>query len=56
MFMLDFQHSEKLVEMALGEFGIHRKPDLSPLLCGSDDSAFRVGCHLLWCGHVPSLI
>jgi hypothetical protein len=29
---------------------------LSALFNWSNDSALRVGCHLLWCGHVPSLI
>ena len=51
----DFQHSEKLVEMALGESGIDSEPDLSPLLCGSNDSALRSGCGLLRSGHVASL-
>jgi hypothetical protein len=39
----DFQHGKELAEMCLGEFGIHRKPDLSSLLCGSNDSALRSG-------------
>jgi hypothetical protein len=39
----DFEHSEKLAEMALGEFGIHGEPELSPLLCWSNDSALRSG-------------
>ena len=51
----DFEHGEKLVEMALGEFGIDSEPDLSPLLCGSNDSALRSGCRLLGRGHLPSL-
>jgi hypothetical protein len=56
VFVSDFQYSKELVEMGFGEFGIHREPDLSPLLCGSNDSALRWCCHLLWRGHVPSLI
>ena len=51
----DFQHGEKLVEMGFGEFGIHREPDLSPPLCGSDDSAPRSGCRLLCSGHMVFL-
>jgi hypothetical protein len=50
----DFQDSKKLAEMALGEFGIHREPDLSPLLSGSHDSALRFGCILRLSGHVAS--
>src|ERR1035441_8555702 len=34
----DFEHSKKLGEMGLGEFGIDGEPDLSTLLCGSNDS------------------
>jgi len=37
----DFQHSKKLVEMALGEFGIDGEPELSALLCGRNDPALR---------------
>jgi hypothetical protein len=51
----DFQHSKKLVEMALGESGIDGQPELSALLCGSNDSALRSGCGLLRSGHVVSL-
>ena len=38
----DFQYGKKLGEMGLGEFGIDGEPDLSTLLCGSNDSAFRL--------------
>jgi hypothetical protein len=51
----DFENSEKLAEMTLGVFGIHREPDLSPLLCGRNDSALCAGCPFLWWGHVPFL-
>jgi hypothetical protein len=39
----DFEHSEKLAEMALGEFGIDGKPELSARLHGSNNSALRSG-------------
>ena len=52
IFVADFQHCEKLIEVALGEFGIDSEPDLSALLCGSDDSALRSGCGLRPRGHV----
>ena len=48
----DFQHSKELAEMCLGEFGIHRKPDLNPLLCRRNDSALCSGCSLRARGHV----
>ena len=51
----DFQHSEELIEIALGESGIYRKPKLSALLCGRNDSALRSRCGLLRNGHVGSL-
>jgi hypothetical protein len=51
----DFQHGEKLVEMALGESGINGQPELSALLCWGNDSAFRSGCGLLRIGHAVSL-
>ena len=41
--------------MRFSEFGIHREPDLRPLLCGSDDSALRSGCYLLRYGHLSFL-
>jgi hypothetical protein len=37
----DFEHSEKLAEMALGEFGIDGEPELSARLHRSNDSALR---------------
>jgi hypothetical protein len=52
----DFEHSEKLAEMALGEFGIDGEPELSARLCGSNDSALRSRCDLLRGGHVVSLL
>jgi hypothetical protein len=52
----DFQHSEKLAEMALGEFGIDGEPELSARLCGSNNFALRSGCGLLCSGHVVSLL
>jgi len=56
VFVADFQHSKKLVEVCLCELGIDREPDLRPLLCGSDDSALRAGCGLrLRCHAVSSL-
>ena len=51
----DFQHSEKLVEIALGESGIDGQPELSTLLCGSNDSALRSGYGFLYGGHEVSL-
>jgi len=51
----DFEHGKKLVEMALGKFGINSEPELSPLLCGRNDSALRSGCGLLRRGHMLSL-
>jgi hypothetical protein len=50
----DFEHSKKLTEMALGEFGIDGKPELSAFLRGRNDSALRSGCRLLGIGHVAS--
>jgi hypothetical protein len=55
VFFPDFEHSKKLAEIALGEFGIDGETELSARLCGSDDSALRSGRGLLRCGHmVPS--
>jgi hypothetical protein len=51
----DFEHSEKLAEMALGEFGIDGEPELSARLHGSNDSALRSGSGFLRSGHVVSL-
>jgi hypothetical protein len=51
----DFQHGKKLVEMALGEFGIDGEPELSALLCGRNDPALRSDYGFLRCGHVVSL-
>ncbi|MGO9777837.1 MAG: hypothetical protein ACLPM3_14740 [Terracidiphilus sp.] len=51
----DFEHSEKLAEMAFGEFGIDGEPELSARLHGSNDSALRSGSHLLWWEHLSSL-
>ena len=50
----DFKHGKELIEIALGESGIDCEPDLSALLCGSNDSALRSGCGLLRSGHVIS--
>ena len=50
----DFEHSEKLAEMALGEFGIDGEPELSARLHGSNDSALRSGWGFLRSGHVVS--
>jgi hypothetical protein len=50
----DFEHSEKLAEMALGEFGIDGEPELSARLHGSNDSALRSGSGFLCSGHVIS--
>jgi hypothetical protein len=51
----DFEHGKKLVEMALGEFGIDGQPELSALLRGRNDSALRSDCGLLRSGHMASL-
>jgi hypothetical protein len=51
----DSEHSEKLAEMALGEFGIDGEPELSARLHGSNDSALRSGSGFLRSGHVVSL-
>ena len=48
----DFEHGEKLAEMAFGEFGIDGEPELSARLHGSNDSALRSGCGLRLRGHV----
>ena len=50
----DFEHSEKLAEMALGEFGIDGEPELGARLHGSNDSALRSGSGFLRSGHVVS--
>jgi hypothetical protein len=50
----DFEHSEKLAEMALGEFGIGGEPELSARLHGRNDSALRSGSGLPRNGHVVS--
>jgi hypothetical protein len=50
----DFEHSEKLAEMALGEFGIDGEPKLSARLYGSNNSALRSGGGLFRSGHVVS--
>jgi hypothetical protein len=50
----DFEHGEKLAEMALGEFRINGQPELSALLCGRNDPALRSGCGLLRGGHLVS--
>jgi hypothetical protein len=52
----DFEYGKKLVEMALREFGIHGKPELSALLCGRNDSALRSGCGLLRGRHMVFLV
>jgi hypothetical protein len=52
----DFEYSEKLAEMALGEFGIDGEPKLSARLHGSNDSALRSGCGFLRSKHVVSLL
>jgi hypothetical protein len=52
----DFEHGKKLVEMALGKFGIDGQPELSALLCGRDDPALRSGCGLLRGRHMVSLL
>jgi hypothetical protein len=48
----DFQHGKELLEMCLGELGIHGEPNLSSILCGSNNSALRSGCGLRLRGHV----
>jgi hypothetical protein len=50
----DFEHSKKLAEMALGEFGIDGEPELSARLHGSNDSALRSGSGFLRSGHAVS--
>ncbi|HEY1254184.1 MAG TPA: hypothetical protein VGF01_05345 [Terracidiphilus sp.] len=50
----NFEHGKKLVEMALGEFGIDSEPELSALLYGRNDSALRSGCGLLRGRHMIS--
>src|SRR5208283_803508 len=50
----DFQHGKKLVEIVLGESGVDSNPELSALICGSNDSALRSSCGLLRSGHAPS--
>ena len=47
----DFQHGKELIEMGFGELGIDGEPNLSPLLCGSDNSVLRAGCNLRLRGH-----
>jgi hypothetical protein len=39
----DFEHSKKLAEMALGEFGVDGESELSARLRGSNNSALRSG-------------
>jgi hypothetical protein len=52
----DFEHGEKLAEMALGEFGIDGEPELSARLHGSNNSALRSSSGFLRSGHmIPSL-
>jgi hypothetical protein len=50
----DFEHSEKLAEMAFVEFGIKGAPELCARLHGRNDSALRSGCGLLCGGHMVS--
>jgi hypothetical protein len=50
----DFEHSKKLAEMALGEFGIDGEPELSARLHERNDSALRLGGGLFRGGHVVS--
>jgi hypothetical protein len=52
----DFEHSKKLAEMALGEFGIDGEPELSARLCGRNDFALRPAYGLLRNGHMVSLL
>jgi hypothetical protein len=47
----DFEHSEKLAEMALGEFGIDGEPELSACLHGSNDSTLWSDYGFLRSGH-----
>jgi hypothetical protein len=54
VFSADFEHGKKLVEMALGEFGIDGEPELSARLGGRNDFALRSGCGFLRSGHVVS--
>jgi hypothetical protein len=51
----DLEHSKKLAEMALGEFGIDGEPELSALLCGRNDFALRSGSGFLCGRHMVSL-
>ena len=51
----DFEHSEKLAEMALGEFGIDGEPELSARLHGRNDFALRSSSGFLRSGHVVSV-
>ena len=50
----DFEHSEKLAEMAFGEFGIDGQSKLSACLHGSNNSALRSVGGFLRSGHVVS--
>jgi len=50
----DFEHSEELAEVVLGELGIDGQPELSALLCGSNNFALRSGSGFLRSGHVVS--
>ena len=50
----DFEHGEKPTKMALGKFGIDGQPELSALLCGSNNFALWSGCGLRRSGHVVS--
>jgi hypothetical protein len=52
----DFEHSKKLAEMALGEFGIDGEPELRARLCGRNDFALRPAYGLLRNGHMVSLL
>ncbi|MGA9126534.1 MAG: hypothetical protein WB425_00150, partial [Terracidiphilus sp.] len=51
----DFEYSEKLGEMSLGEFGIDGEPELSARLCGRNDSALRSNSDFLCGRHMVSL-
>ena len=55
VFSSDFEHGKKLVEMALGEFGIDGEPELSARLCGRNDFALRSGSGFLCGRHMVSL-
>jgi hypothetical protein len=55
VFSADFEHGKKLVEMALGKFGIDGEPKLSARLCGRNDFALRSGSGFLCSGHRVSL-